>query len=122
MKEYDIHRKSACHKILIKSDTFYDETDENDDTIINVARNRTHIQEAITSCLEEPIYQMLNQWLKDLKSADSSKSSSRIIAEIEAIRKQMTLEDNRDSTACSALLCDETISAVPEEIKNFLFR
>lgn len=121
MKEYDIHRKSACHKILIKLDTLYDETDENDDTIISVARNRTHIQEAITSCLEEPINQMLKQWLKDLKSADSSKSSSRIIAEIEAIRKQMTLENNRDSTACSTL-CDETTSAVPEEIKDFLFR
>lgn len=122
LKEYDIHRKSACHKIFIKSDTFYDETDENDDTIISVARNRTRIQEAITSCLEEPINQMLKQWLKDLKSAYSSKSSSRIIAEIEAIRKQMTLGNNRDTTACSALLCDETTSAVPEEIKDFLFR
>lgn len=122
MKEYDIHRKTACHTILIKSDTLNDETDENDDTIISVARNRTYIQEAITSCLEEPITQMLQQWLKDLKSADSRKPTSRIIAEIEAICKQMTLENNRDTTVCSALLSDKTTFAVSEEIKEFLFR
>lgn len=121
LKEYDFHEKSACHKILIKSDTFYDDTDENDDTIISVPRNRTQIQEAITFCLEEPIDKMLKQWLKDLKSTDSSKFTSRVIAEIEAIRKQMTLENNRDATACSALLTVETTSVIPEEIKDYLF-
>lgn len=64
---------------------------------------------------------MLKQWLKDLNSTDSSKFTSRVIAEIEAIRKQMTLENNRDATACSALLSVETTSVIPKEIKDYLF-
>lgn len=47
---------------------------------------------------------------------------SGITAEIEAIRKQMILENSRDISAAPVLKNEETESVIPENIKAYLFK
>lgn len=95
------HREGACNLILIKSHK--DETDEVDDFIINVCRNKTNILEAIISCLEQPLCKMLQEWL-NLYSEESD-----IRSDINALCKMRLNHD------------DETdISEIPEDLKKYL--
>lgn len=112
--------ESACHKILIKSNTFSD-TYEADDSIIIVGHNKEQIKEAITLCLEAPLYHMLQQWLGIVKSSTSNKSTSRIIAEIEAICKQMVFNNSKDRNVSSLSSSLGTKSIVPDDVKHYLF-
>lgn len=122
LKKYDLRQEIACHKVLIKSNNFSDDTDESVYSIISVVRNRAQIQEAITICLEEPIHRMLEKLLKDLKTAGLNKiQKSGITAEIEAIRKQMILENSKDISAAPVLQNEGTESVIPENIKAYLF-
>lgn len=122
LKKYDLRQEKACHKVLIKSNNFCDDTDESVYSIISVVRNRAQIQEAIAICLEEPIHRMLEKLLKDLKTAGFNKiQKSGITAEIEAIRKQMILENSKDISAAPVLQNEETESVIPENIKAYLF-
>lgn len=111
----------ACHQILIKSDTVID-TGHGNDSIIIVGHNKEQIKNAITTCLEEPLHQMLQEWLEDFKTETSNKSTSEIIAEIEAICKQMEFINRkyRDISSRSSRL--NTKSIVPDEVKEYLFR
>lgn len=118
---YDLCQEKACHKVLIKSNTFYDDTDETGYSINSVVRNRARIQETITSCLEEPIHQMLEQLWEDLKTADLNIIPPGITAEIEAIRKQMALENSKDISADPVLQNIGTKSLIPDNIKDYLF-
>lgn len=87
--------------ILIKSNK--DETDEVDDFIINVGRNKTNILVAIISCLEQPLCKMLKKWL-NLYSEDSD-----IRSDINALCKMRLNND------------DETdIFEIPEDLKKYL--
>lgn len=87
--------------ILIKSHK--DETDEVDDFIINVCRNKTNILEAIISCLEQPLCKMLQEWL-NLYSEESD-----IRSDINALCKMRLNHD------------DETdISEISEDLKKYL--
>lgn len=45
-----LSKESACHRVLIKSDTDCDELDKEDDNIIFVNQNKERIQEIITIC------------------------------------------------------------------------
>lgn len=122
LKKYDLRQEKACHKVLIKSNNFCDDTDESVYSIISVVRNRAQIQEAITICLEEPIHRMLEKLLKDLKTAGFNKiQKSGITAEIEAIRKQMILENSKDISAAPVLQNEGTESVIPVNIKAYLF-
>lgn len=96
-----LSKESACHRILIKSDTDCDELEKKDDSIIIVNQNKEHIQEIITSCLEEPLHQMLQRWNESLKTETPTRLGSRFIAEIEDIRKQMVLDNRKDTTVVS---------------------
>lgn len=87
--------------IFIKS--FHDVTDEADDFIINVDRNKRNSLEALISCLEQPLCNMLQEWLHLFKE------DSDIIADIYAVWKMRLNHD------------DETdIPEVPEDLQEYL--
>lgn len=65
--------------ILVKP--VQDVADNADDSIIVVDRNKVNILEALTSCLEQPLCNMLQEWLH-LYSEDSV-----ILGEVEALYK-----------------------------------
>lgn len=115
-------RESTCHKILIKSDTFCEKKDKADDSIIIVEKNKEQIKEIITSCLEEPLHLMLQEWLEVLKTKCSSRLASGLIAEIEAIQKQMESCTIKDREVFQVLRSAGAGSIVPDNIINFLFR
>lgn len=115
--------ESTCHKILIKSDTFCDKRDEANDSIIIVERNKEQIKETITSCLEKPLCLLLHELLKVLKTEGSSRLASGLIAEIEAIQKQMKSCHIKDKDVSSNVLPSASAgSIVPDNIIDFLFR
>lgn len=113
--------ENACHKILIKSDVHYDKTRKANGSIIIVGQNKRQIKEIITSCFEEQLHQMLKDWLGKLKHEDSNQQTSEIIAEIEAIRKQLIL-DTSNNTAAPDALCIANKSTIPNDVKEYLFR
>lgn len=117
-----LSKESACHRILIKSATDCDELDTEIDSIIIVNQNKENIQEIITTCLEEPLHQMLQRWAESLKTESSTRLASRLIAEIEDIRKQMMFDNRKDTTVGSIEKRIGTKCIVPEDVKNYLFR
>lgn len=113
--------ENACHKILIKSDVPCDKTRKADGSIIIVGQNKRQIKEIITSCFEEQLHQMLKDWLGKLKHEDSNKQTSEIIAEIEAIRKQLILDTSSNIAALDApSIANKSI--VPNDVKDYLIR
>lgn len=112
----DLCLQRACHTILIKSGSLSD-TDHTDDSIIIVGHNKEQIKNAITTCLEEPIHQMLQKWLEVLKNEPSNDTSSELIAEIEAIGKQMEFINRKYTTPNL-----NSNSLVPDDLKEYLFR
>lgn len=121
-KKSDSGRESTCHKILIKSNTFSDERSDSDDSIITVGTNKDHIKNTITSCLEKPLHLMLQEWLEVLKTEDLSRLTSGLIAEIEAIQKQMVPGNIKDRGASHFLPSASASSIVPVNIIDYLFR
>lgn len=105
-----LFKESACHRILIKSDTDCDELNGEDDHIIVVNQNIERIQEIITTCLEEPLHQILQQLKESLKT------------EIEDISKQMILEKHKDTSVVSVETSVGAKCIVPENVKTYLFR
>lgn len=115
-KKDDLCLQHACHKILIKSGTLSD-TDQTDDSVIIVGHNKEQIKNAITTCLEEPLHQMLQKWLEVLKNEPSNDTTSELIAEIEAIAKQMEFINRKYTTPNL-----NSKSLVPDDVKEYLFR
>lgn len=117
-----MRQKGVCHKIFIRSDTFCDKADrdedEDDDSIISVCQDKDQIRDIITSCLEEPLQKMLQQLRKDLKHGRFLENASDIIGEIEAISNELIPINSKDT--------DVPISGskriVPDNVKDFLFR
>lgn len=97
------HKESACRLILVKP--VQDVADNADDSIIVVDRNKVNILEALTSCLEQPLCNMLQEWLH-LYSEDSV-----ILGEVEALYK-------------TRLNANNAIDApkVPDDLKIYLSR
>lgn len=112
--------ESACHKILIKTGNFCNESNKTEDSIVIVCENKEQILTAITTCLEEPICLMLAKWTIDLRKEVLNKHESGLIAEIEGIRKQMRLR-KKDTAPAISLPSTRYQTIVPENIKNFLF-
>lgn len=95
------HREGACHLIFIKPVRDVEGTEN--DSVIFTDRNKENILEAITSCLEQPLSHMLEEWL-DIYSEDTE-----IHSEIKAVL-MMTLNHN-----------DETDTPkVPDNIQTYL--
>lgn len=113
-----MRQEKACHKIFIRSDTFCDKTnrdeDEDDDFVISVGQEK--IEDIITYCLEEPLHQMLQKWLKDLKRESFRENASDIIAEIEAIIKMLVPINSKDTDVPIA----GTKIIVPDNVKDYL--
>lgn len=116
-----LREENACHKILIQSEVPHDKIRKADGSISIVGQNKRQIKEIITSCLEEHLDKMLQDWLGKLKHEDLNKRTSEIIAEIEAIRKQLIL-DTSNNTATPDEPCIDNKSNVPNDVKEYLFR
>lgn len=117
-----LSKESACHRILIKSDTDCEELDIKDDHIIVVNQNKERIQEIITTCLEVPLHHMLQRWKESLKTDTSTTVVLRLIDEIEDISKQMVLEKRKDTTIFPVETKVGTNCIVPDDVKTYLFR
>lgn len=120
MKENTLCQEGVCHKIFIRSDTFCDKADrdedEDDNSIISVCQDKDQIQDIITSCLEEPLQKMLQQWRKVLKKFWKNALDS--IAEIDAISKELVLINSKDTHA--PIFGSKSIVHV--NVKDFLLR
>lgn len=113
-----LRSNSAEHKILIKSNSVYNGYDNDDSSIIIVGQHKQQIKETITSCLENPFHKMLQMWLELLKPESSCKHALGAIAEIEAIRKQMTFDRNKETSFLPVITVK---SNVPTNVKDYLF-
>lgn len=89
------------------------------DNVITVEKDE--VQEALTSCLEEPLQVLLDKWSKGIKRMHQTKQTHHVISEIESIRRQMLFEDTKEvfesEDASSA-----SRNIVPGTIKEYLFR
>lgn len=94
-------REGASNLIFVQS--LKDVTDESDDFIINVGRNKTNILEAIISCLEQPLCNKLQEWLHLYKE------DSDILADIDAVWKMRLNHDD-----------EMVIPEVPEDLQKYL--
>lgn len=111
-------KEDACYKILVTSNIRFGVLVVEDNNII--VADKDNVQEVLTSCLEEPLRQVLGDWSNELKTI-RSETSARIMSEIENIQKQMSFEERQD-VRCSDSLSKATTDIVPKKIKNFLFR
>lgn len=117
-----MRQEKASHKIFIRSNTFCDNKEEDEDrddkSIISVGQDKDEIEEIITSCLEEPLHEMLQKWSEDLKRVCFTENASDVIAEIEALRNKLlpTISKKTD------VPCTGTGTIVPENVKDYLFR
>ena len=110
--------KEAKHKILVKSNNAGRET-LSIDNVITVEKDQ--VQEALTSCLEEPLQFLLDNWWEGIKRMHQTKQTQHVISEIESIRKQMLFEDTKE-----VIESDDPNSTskniVPGTIKEYLYR
>lgn len=116
-----LQKENAYHKILIQSEDSCDKTkrSEASESVIIVGQNKQQIKETITTCLEKQLDQMLQDWLEKLGHEGLNRQTSEIIAEIEAIRKQLIIETNAN-TYSSDLPCNENKAIVPVDVKDYL--
>lgn len=92
---------------------------EASESVIIVGQNKQQIKETITTCLEKQLDQMLQDWLEKLGHEGLNRQTSEIIAEIEAIRKQLIIETNAN-TYSSDLPCNDNKAIVPVDVKDYL--
>lgn len=118
LRQQDTSEKTS-DKILIKSANICDEIDKITDSLFIIDETKEDIARTITSCFEEPIIQMLQKWLTNLETEGLGKHTSRVVAEIKAISKQLTLnERNIRSDVSDPSICK---TLVPGDIKDYLF-
>lgn len=118
----NLNKEDACHRILIKSDNFCDESDNPDESTVIVSQNKEQIRDAIVCCLEEPLKQMIQVWLDLIKTDCSNRHASGIIDEILAIRKQMSVDKRKVTITPSLVSSMDTYSRIPQNVKDFLFQ
>lgn len=117
-----VFRISARHRIIVKSDTICDETDETNNSIIIVSNNKQKIVETITTFLEEPFHKISQKWLEDLTiEGGSTESAHGIIAEIEAIQRHIFFGVRETVAAFSVLKRSGSQSIVPDNVKEYLY-
>lgn len=118
----NLNKENACHRILIKSGSLCDESDNPNESITIVSQNKEEIKEAIVCCLEEPLNRIIQDWLDLIKAAGSNRHASGIIDEILAIRKQMSVDKKKDKLSLSQVSSVKTKSRIPENVKDYLFQ
>lgn len=79
--------------------------------------DRDHLQEAIISCLEEPLRHLLETWLKEL-STIQTKQAVLTASMIANLSKLMTFEEANTGKS----LVDENENIVPCNLKEYLFK
>lgn len=90
--------------------------------MIIVGENKQQIMETITTCLEEPLHNLLQKWLEDLKNElFLTKPAYDVIAEIEAIHKLMVFDSCKNTDDASILKEPGTQFIVPNNVKEYLF-
>lgn len=75
----------------------------------------------ITICLNNPLQEIIERWLANLKTVGSGKHAAGIKAELDANRKQMKFDDCDKSVAVSVLLIVSTKFIVPGGVKKLIF-
>lgn len=123
LKKYDLRQEIACHKVLIKSNNFSDDTDESVYSIISVVRNRAQIQEAITICLEEPIHRMLEKLFE--RSQNCRFKQNTEIRNYCWNRGYSQTDDNREQqrhSCCSCFTKRRNRIRYPRKYKSLPFR
>lgn len=118
----NLNKEDACHRILIKSDNFCDESDNPDESTAIVSQNKEQIRDAIVCCLEEPLKRMIQLWLDLIKTDCSNRHASGIIDEILAIRKQMSVDKRKVTITPFLVSSVDTYSRIPQNVKDFLFQ
>lgn len=118
----NLNKENACHRILIKSGSLCDESDNPNESITIVSQNKEEIKEAIVCCLEEPLNRIIQDWLDLIKAAGSNRHASGIIDEILAIRKQMSVDKKKDKLSLSQVSSVKIKSRIPENVKDYLFQ
>ena len=110
--------KEANHKIFVKSNKARRDALSMANVVIV---EKDHVQEALTSCLEEPLRILLDKWSKGIKRINQTKQTHHVLSEIENIRKQMLLEDTKEAFESDDPSSTST-NIVPGTIKDYLFR
>lgn len=72
----------------------------------------------ITTCLNNPLQEIIELWLANLKTVGSGKHAAGIKAGLDAIRKQMKFDDCGKSVAVCVLLIVSTKFIVPGGVKK----
>lgn len=86
-----MQNKNKFYTTLIQSDVYCENTNKTADSIIIIGQNIQQIKETFTIYFNKQLDQTFQDLLGKLKEEGSSKQTSQIIAEIEAIRKQLIL-------------------------------
>ncbi|XP_062584506.1 uncharacterized protein LOC134246199 [Saccostrea cucullata] len=106
----------ACHKFLIKVKLGNDDTGILPPSIVVVDRNREKIQEALSSCLEDPLIRTLEKWTRAVESV-SSKAASKLTFEMKSVLKHI-LSLTPQTTLSKKSKC---VTVVPPTIKEYLY-
>lgn len=116
-----LQKENVYHKILIQSEDSCDETKISDDSesVTIVGQNKQQIKETITTCLEKQLDKVLQEWLGKLQHVGLNNQTPEIIAEIEAIRKQLII-DTSINTHSPDVPCNDSKSIVPVDVKDYL--
>lgn len=116
-----MQKENAYHKILIQSEDSCDETKISDDSesVTIVGQNKQQINETITTCLEKQLDKVLQEWFGKLQHVGLNNQTPEIIAEIEAIRKQLII-DTSINTYSPDVPCNDSKSIVPVDVKDYL--
>lgn len=111
--------EQACHRILVTSNPNQKEAVGEEINIIIV--DYDHVREAITRCLEEPVRDLLDEWVVRLINKDETDEVSLIRTDINNIRKQMLCEEFKaDNVTVASNIGVQNI--IPNDVKNYLLR
>ena len=92
--------EETCHKFLVISNISSKETAKMKERGVQII-DQNNVQEAVSFCLVQPFYLMFDNLIKELQSANPNKKNDMIIREIENIRRQTSLQEDKTTvTLC----------------------
>lgn len=105
----------ACPKILIKNDSIAEDLDVKEGNIRIV--DQENFLEEITYWLEKPLYHLLKTWIEGIKTVLPNNENQWVMEEVETILEEMFFKENSTRSKI-----DENLHAVPDDVKEYLFR
>ena len=105
-------QETKSHRILVITDSDYKPPKSIDHKTFIVHKN--DLKKRISICLEEPIRRWLVKWRDDLKEFKTTAETTGTLALKEKIHKEI-------ESICKELSFHKA-DAIPEEVKEFLFR